>query len=196
MTTSSSGSSSHADGAAIERFWTYFHGRILEGGDPALRDARAHDMRPRVNVQWGKHGSLPDGWESMPIQADEGDIERKYLSIGNADLSPRLQPRHLAEVADGGQASERASVVATAPMARHVRRRLGPIRRVHASRRPDSHWLDRHRMVSVSRWNSAVIDQQFLAYNFRAKTEWPDQTPAGPSRATEPATAGRSDVAR
>ena len=47
--------------------------------------------------------------------------------------------------------------------------------------------LDRHRMVSVSRWNSAVIDQQFLAYNFRAKTEWPIESSGGPTRVVEPA---------
>jgi hypothetical protein len=34
-------------------------------------------------------------------------------------------------------------------------------------------------MVSVSRWNSAVINQQFLAYNFRPKTEWPIDAATG-----------------
>ncbi len=57
------------DGRTLERFWTYFHGRILEGGEASLRDARDHAMRPRVDVQWGKHGSLPYGWESMTITA-------------------------------------------------------------------------------------------------------------------------------
>ncbi len=176
-----------ADGAAIERFWTYFHGRILEAGDSALRDARAHDMRPRVNVQWGKHGSLPDGWESMPIQASEGDIERKYLAMGtpislldyNRATWQKLQTegRRLKEhpiarrlqwpdtfEGDWAQFTAFTRVVDPIPL------------------------LERHRMVAVSRWNSAVIDQQFLPYNFRAKTEWPDQTPAGSSRTTETAT--------
>ena len=35
--------------------------------------------------------------------------------------------------------------------------------------------LGRTRMVKVSRWNSATIDQHFLIYNFRPKTEWPVQ---------------------
>jgi hypothetical protein len=43
-------------------------------------------------------------------------------------------------------------------------------------------------MVSVSRWNSAVINRQFLAYNFRPKTEWPTDVPAGLSRAAAPPT--------
>ena len=33
--------------------------------------------------------------------------------------------------------------------------------------------LERTRLVKVSRWNSATIDQYFLTYNFRPKTEWP-----------------------
>jgi len=29
-------------------------------------------------------------------------------------------------------------------------------------------------MIRVSRWNSATINQHFLRYNFRPKTEWPE----------------------
>src|SRR4030095_7078922 len=39
------------DGMSIEKIWTYFHGRILSGGEAALSDARSNGMRPRVNVQ-------------------------------------------------------------------------------------------------------------------------------------------------
>jgi hypothetical protein len=172
-----------ADGMALERFWTYFHGRILPAAESALRDARDHGMRPRVNVQWGKHGSLPYGWESLPITADEGDIERKYLTTGT--------PISLVDYnrATWQKLNTEGRRLKDHPLAR----RLGW---------PDTfegHWdqfitftrvidpipfLDRHRMVSVSRWNSAVIDQQFLPYNFRAKTEWPDDGSAASSRAT------------
>ena len=34
-------------------------------------------------------------------------------------------------------------------------------------------------MISVSRWNNAVINQQFLPYNFRPKTEWPGELTGG-----------------
>jgi hypothetical protein len=30
-------------------------------------------------------------------------------------------------------------------------------------------------MMSTSAWNNAVLQQQFLPYNFRPKTEWPDE---------------------
>src|SRR5262245_22192210 len=70
-----------ADKSSIEIIRTYFHGRILTGGDAALSDARAHGMRPRINVQWGKHGSLPAGWKEIMITADEGDVEKKYMPL-------------------------------------------------------------------------------------------------------------------
>ncbi len=173
------------DGLTLERFWTYFHGRILDGGEPTLRDARDHAMRPRVNVQWGKHGSLPHGWESLPIVADEGDIERKYLSRG----SPIA-------LLDYNRATWQKLQTEGRRLKDHpLSRRLGWPDRfegdwnqfVAFSRLVDPlPWLDRHRMTSVSRWNSAVIDQQFLAYNFRAKTEWPFESSGGPTRVTEP----------
>ncbi|HKE04759.1 MAG TPA: tetratricopeptide repeat protein, partial [Blastocatellia bacterium] len=65
------------DKHSIENILTCFHGRILEGGEAAINDARVHGMRPRVNVQWGKHGSLPVGWEEMTITINPGEVEIK-----------------------------------------------------------------------------------------------------------------------
>ena len=48
--------------------------------------------------------------------------------------------------------------------------------------------LDTPRMVSVSGWNSAVINQPFLPYNFSPKLEWPTNVQTGPSRAAAPPT--------
>jgi hypothetical protein len=165
-----------SDGSSLERFWTYFHGRILSGGEAALADARAHRMRPRVNVQWGKHGSLPVGWESMPIVADAGDIERKYLSLG--------RPISLADYnrATWQKLRTEGRRLKDHPLSRRLAwpdtfggdwRQFTTFTRV-VDPLP---LLERHRMVSVSRWNSAVIDQEFLAYNFRPKTEWPVNLP-------------------
>lgn len=73
-----------ADWQTLERVWTYFHGRILVGGDAAMADARAHAMRPRVNVQWGKHGSMPVGWEQMSIIIEPGDGEHPDASTSQS----------------------------------------------------------------------------------------------------------------
>ena len=48
--------------------------------------------------------------------------------------------------------------------------------------------LDTPQMVSVSGWNSAVINQPFLPYNFSPKLEWPTNVQTGPSRAAAPPT--------
>jgi hypothetical protein len=35
--------------------------------------------------------------------------------------------------------------------------------------------LERNRMARATRWNNATINQYFLTYNFRPKTEWPTE---------------------
>jgi hypothetical protein len=161
------------DGAAITRMWTYFHGRLLSGGPAALDDARRHRMRPRVNVQWGKHGSLPLGWESLSITADQGDSERKYLTFDRPLTLREYNQATFAKLSTEGRRL----------MSHPLARRLGwPDRFVGTweafvdfSHPVDpTEWLDRNKMIKVSRWNSATIDQHFLPYNFRPKTEWPD----------------------
>ena len=170
-----------SDGRSIERFWTYFHGRILEGGEASLRDAADHGMRPRVNVQWGKHGSLPAGWEQMQIVADAGDIESQYITLGTP-----------ISLADYNRGTWRKLRTDGRRMIEHpIARRLGWPDRfngeweqfVDFSRLVDPlSLIDRARMVGVSRWNSAIIDQHFLTYNFRPKTEWPPETAAAVAR--------------
>ena len=52
------------DQRRLVAFYTYFHNRVLEAPPEALRDAAAHLGRPSVAVQWGKHGSMPVGWQA------------------------------------------------------------------------------------------------------------------------------------
>ena len=161
-----------ADKKSIEKFWSYFHGRILESGDAALSDARHNGMRPRVNVQWGKHGSLLAGWEEMTIVATGGDVEKKYY--------PLDQPISIKQYQEGTyrKLSEEGRRLIDHPIAL----RLGWPRKftgqwsdfVNFSRLVEPlRLLDRTKMARVSRWNSATINQYFLTYNFRPKTEWP-----------------------
>lgn len=161
-----------ADKKNVEKVWTYFHGRILSAGDAAFTDARRHAMRPRVNVQWGKHGSLPVGWEQMPIVATEGDAEKEHYPIN--------RPITLAEYNRG--TFQKLATTGRRLIDHPIARRLGWPERfsgtwekfVDFSRPVDLvTLLNRTRMAKVSRWNSATINQHFLAYNFRPKTEWP-----------------------
>jgi len=159
-----------ADKSSIEKILTYFHGRILGGGEAAINDARAHGMRPRVNIQWGKHGSLPVGWEEMTIIANSGDAEKKYY--------PLDQPITLKQYQEGTfrKLSEEGRRLADHPLGL----RLGwPLKFkgkwedfVNFTRLVEPlRLLDKTKMARVSRWNSATINQHFLTYNFRPKTE-------------------------
>ncbi len=162
------------DKKSIEKFWTYFHNRILASGEAALADARRHNQRPRVNVQWGKHGSMPLGWEELKITANLGDAETKYYTLN--------QPITLRQYNEGTwrKLSEEGRRLANHPLGI----RLGWPQKftgrwedfVNFSRLVEPLMLlDKTKMARVSRWNSATINQHFLAYNFRPKTEWPTE---------------------
>ncbi len=165
-----------ADGKSIEKFWTYFHGRILEGGADAVRDARRYSQRPRVNVQWGKHGSMPPGWETQSITANQGDAEKAYYPVGRPISLKLYQEGTYRKLSEEGRR------LIDHPLAR----RLGWPSKftgswedfINFSRLVDPlSLLDRKKMAKVSRWNSATINQHFLTYNFRPKTEWILQSP-------------------
>lgn len=175
------------DKMSIERIQTYFHGRILEGGTTALNDARNNRMRPRVNVQWGKHGSMPLGWEELKIIGDRGDAESKYY--------PNDQPISLKLYNEGTfrKLSEEGRRLPLHPLGI----RAGWPRRfsgtwtdfINFSRLIEPlEWLDKHKLAAVSRWNSATLNQHFLPYNFRPKTEWPDDSRSQPSPAKSAST--------
>lgn len=150
-----------ADRKNLEHVWTYFHGNILAGGEAAVADARLHQMRPRINVQWGKHGSLLAGWEEMTVKSGSG--QSRSLKDYNEDTFHALsKSRRLAEHPIGI--------------------RLGwPLKFkgtwndfTNFSRLVDTRqWLTKHKLAIKSRWNNATINQYFLPYNFRPKTEWP-----------------------
>lgn len=152
------------DRQTIEQVWTYFHGHILAGGEAALSDARQHQMRPRIDVQWGKHGSLLAGWESFVVKSESKGGQTITLKQYNEEDFTRL--------------STKGHRLLDNP----ISTRLGWPRKFNGSwkdftsfsRLLDTRlWLNKSKLARVSRWNNATINQQFLPYNFRPKTEWP-----------------------
>ena len=150
---------------------TYFHGRILRGGSEAIQEAKAHGGRPRVNVQWGKHGSLLLGWEKQPIVADSDDAEKKFYPL---DRQITLLDYNRGTYEKLSKEGRRFWNIRSG--------RAGPGNSLEAGRISQifpSSWilgqlLSSKQMIRVSRWNNATINQQFLRYNFRPKTEWPE----------------------
>jgi len=159
------------DHKTITGISAYFHGRILRGGSEAIQEAKAHAGRPRINVQWGKHGSLLLGWEKLPIVAVEDDAEKKFYPLGRQITLLDYNRGTYEKLSKEGRR-----------LLEHPLGRGWPKKFVGS-------WQDftnfsvlvdpgalltSKQMIRVSRWNSATINQHFLRYNFRPKTEWPE----------------------
>ncbi|HLW60654.1 MAG TPA: hypothetical protein VKV57_12120 [bacterium] len=124
---------------------SYFHGRILTGQAPRA------DARPTVCVQWGKHGSVPEGCAGR--EEVEAVLRRDFQSsshggrVPNHPLKQRWPPRF------PGAWEEYVC----------FDRLVDPLPRLR-----DSGWL------IAGRWVNAILHDFFVPYNFHAKREWPD----------------------
>ncbi len=158
------------DRGRVRDYFTYFHGRILQAPKEAVDDANAHQGRPRVEVQWGKHGSMPPGWRGLSIVADEGDAERDHYPL-NKPISLEAYNRGTFE-----KLSTVGRRAVGSPLGRAWPQKFSGSWRdfVDFSRPLDpSPPLRRKGFVLVSCWNNAVLDRHILTYNFRPKIEWP-----------------------
>lgn len=156
-------------------YYLYFHGRILKAPPKAIQDMTAHQGRPAVLVQWGKHGSLPFGWESLPITADRQDLEstleRRPQTLTDYQRATWQKLHTEGRSAPGSRLARNwpLKFEGTWESFRLLDREL--------DLRP---YLTAN--IAVSALNSAVINRWFLRYNFSAKTEWPPQICDSPSR--------------
>lgn len=160
------------DRMSIEEIWTYFHGRMLAGGEAALADARRNRVRPRVNVQWGKHGSMPAGWEELKIIADRGDAENKYYPVDQPISLKVYNEGTFRKLSEEGRRLPNHPLGRRAGWPQKFSGKWGDFANFSRIIEPLD-WLEKNKMAAVSLWNSATINQHFLRYNFRPKTEWP-----------------------
>ena len=141
--------------------YTYFHRAILST-EEAVKDANLHHQRARIGVQWGGHGSLPLGWERLKPEA-------VYEKIGQ-----RLKVRNMPERYQKLSKSIRNP---GHPLARNWPKRFEGTYKdfIDFSQYIDSRrLLKKKKMVIISRWPNAVINQYFLAYNYFPKRQWPN----------------------
>ena len=142
--------------------YTYFHQAILFT-EEAVKDADLHDQRAKINVQWGEHGSLPLGWEKLHPEAIFEKIVKK-IKIKNMaqryqELSKSIKNPHHPLAKDWPKkfvGSYKDFITFT---------KYIEIRR----------FLTKKKMVIISQWPNAVINQYFLNYNYFPKKQWPKE---------------------
>ena len=141
--------------------YTYFHRAILST-EEAVKDANLHHQRARIGVQWGGHGSLPLGWERLKPEAVYEKIGQR-LKVGN-------MPERYQKLSKSIRNPDH-------PLARSWPKRFKGTYKdfIDFSQYIDSRrLLKKKKMVIISKWPNAVINQYFLAYNYFPKRQWPE----------------------
>jgi len=144
----------------VTAVYTYFHRAILST-EEAVKDANLHHQRARIGVQWGGHGSLPLGWEGLKPEA-------VYEKIGQRHKVRNMPERY--------QKLSKSIRNPGHPIARNWPKRFeGDYKDfINFSQYIDSRrLLKKKKMVIISRWPNAVINQYFFAYNYFPKRQWP-----------------------
>jgi len=132
----------------LQGVYAYYHGHIITSDVAAARDGR-----PRIDVQWGKHGSLVEGWQELYEGQILADMRRTYERLHTLGRREQDNPlaRHWPRTYTGTweQFTDFAVEVDLAPR------------------------LADGDMVIVTPWANAALFTHFLRYNFRPKTDWP-----------------------
>jgi hypothetical protein len=136
---------------AVIRISAYLHGYIAHG-EGATEEANAHEGRPWIGVEWGKHGSLPWG------AADGAEGAGQVLQHNWQALHTRGRQKQDHPLSRGWPLKFEDDFAAYKNFS------------VEADPRP---FLVGRKLIFVSRWPNAVINQHALRYNFAPKTEWP-----------------------
>ena len=135
----------------VTKVSAYLHSYIVQG-EGAAEEANAHGGRPWIGVEWGKHGSLPWG------AADGAEGAGKVLQHNWTALSTTGRQKQDHPLARGW------------PL-----KFVGDFNAYKEFSRPfdPRDQLEGKRLILVSRWSNAAINQYCLRYNFAPKTQWP-----------------------
>ncbi len=140
--------------------YTYFHKAILST-EEAVKDANLHNQRARINVEWGEHGSLPLRWEKLHPEAIFEKIGKririKDMTERYRELNKSIKnPHH--PLAQDWPKRFTGSYKDFTNFSKYIE-----LRRL----------LKKKKMIIISRWPNAVINQYFLTYNYFPKKQWP-----------------------
>jgi tetratricopeptide (TPR) repeat protein len=155
------------ESGGIVNVFAYFHRAVLMTKE-AVEDARKHDNRARFNIQWNGHGSLPLGWENIPVE----DISVTYAHIETAARIKDMVTRYNEHV--------QSTRMPNHPLAKNWPKKFNGSWEEYTT---FSKYIDLPKMIKEknmvikSRWSNAAIDQYFLDYQFYPKIDWPKDVP-------------------
>jgi len=144
----------------VTEVYTFFHQAILST-EETVKDANLHHQRARINVQWGEHGSLPLTWEKLHPEAifekigkriKIKDMPQRYRELSKSIKNP-FHP-----LAKDWPKKFTGSYKDFINFSKNIE-----LRRI----------LKKKKMVIISQWPNAVINQYFLNYNYFPKKQWP-----------------------
>jgi len=141
---------------AVTGVWSFFHSLILTTSE-AVTEANENEGKAVIRVEWGKHGSLLKGWEKV----NEPNTGRTLMQV---------MEKHFHEVSQGGRAKDH-------PLKRWWPERFEGTFRDYLD---FSNTLDTGSVLAAKRkmckaaWSNAVLQRDFLPYNFHPKFDWPD----------------------
>lgn len=58
--------------------WVLWHRGILHTHQSAI-EAKSHNQRPQLFVQWGQHGMLPVGWDKLPTARPKAELRIHFI---------------------------------------------------------------------------------------------------------------------
>lgn len=58
--------------------WAMWHRGILHTHQSVI-EAKSHDQRPKLFVQWGQHGMLPVGWDELTTTRPEAELHLHFI---------------------------------------------------------------------------------------------------------------------
>jgi hypothetical protein len=150
----------------------------LAAPSAAVADALQHRSRPSVDVQWGKHGTMPLFWRGLEIIGDSGDVEAAYYPVGRPITLEVYNRGIFQKLSTEGRRAQ------DSPLGKNWPRKFTGAWEEFTdfSRTVDPvPFLQQKEMIEVTCFAMAAINRHFLPYNVRAKVEWPEELcSAGP----------------
>jgi len=141
----------------VTKVLTFFHSSVIES-QAAVQEAKENGGRPVIRIEWGKHGSLLKGWESLTIPLKEVSamdwLLETYAHVKAGGRVPdHPLKKHWPKGFEGTFADYTDFSVPVDPL----------------------HYLARKPLLFKTEWVNAVLFIHGLLYNFHPKMEWPER---------------------